>query len=76
MRGIRTKSGGRSRIFGETQVNIRRVTIRYRDGRALTFKPDRYSEFYSEDDLGKLADILNKAASTREWAHVEERYAR
>lgn len=78
MHGIRTKSeSGRSRVFGQTVVNIRRVSIRYRDGRTLTFIPDQNSEFYAEDDLGKLADIIDKAAKIGEWGeNVEDRYAR
>lgn len=78
MYGIRTKGeSGRSRVFGQTVVNIRRVSIRYRDGRILTFIPDKNSEFYAEDDLGKLADIIDKAAKIAEWgANVEDRYAR
>ena len=49
---------------------IRRVTVRYSDGRVLNFVPDAGREIFDEDDLLELEKVLMRASSTAEWSEV------
>jgi len=55
-------------------TDIRRIEVRYKDGRVVCFVPEAKREFYSGDDSNQLARVLTTASSTVEWAHVLERY--
>jgi len=56
-------------------TNIRRVEVRYADGRVMNFVAEYGREFFSEDDSAKLSEVLAKASAIAEWAEVSERYA-
>lgn len=49
------------------------ITIRYADGRALRFVPDAGREYFSEDDVLQVVEIVMKAAATSEWAGINTR---
>ena len=51
---------------------IRRVAVRYSDGRVLNFIPDAGREVFNEDDLLELEKVLMRASTTAEWAEVGE----
>ncbi len=53
--------------------DVYRITIRYADGRALRFVPDAGREYFSEDDVLQLVEIVMKAAATSEWADINTR---
>lgn len=56
-------------------TNIRRIEVRYSDGRIVRFVPEAGREFFSPDDSRHLVEVLAKSSSTAEWAEVSERYA-
>ena len=55
------------------QGGIRRIVVRYSDGRVLNFDPDAGRETYSEDDILELKEILDRASSKAEWAGINTR---
>ena len=54
----------------ESQGGIRRIVVRYSDGRVLNFDPDAGRETYSEDDILEFKEILDKASAKAEWAGI------
>lgn len=56
-------------------TNIRRIEVRYSDGRVVRFVAEGGREFFSSDDSGQLVEVLTKASSIAEWAQLSERYA-
>jgi len=56
-------------------TNIRRIEVRYSDGRIVRFVPEARREFFSKDDSSQLVEVLTKSSSIMEWAEVSERYA-
>ncbi len=52
---------------------VRRIQVRYHDGRTLTFVADMDREFFSEDDLLELKKVLDRASSAAEWAEITNR---
>jgi hypothetical protein len=66
----------RSRQMQESpgsQGGIRRIVVRYSDGRVLNFDPDASRETYSEDDILEFKEILDRASAKAEWAEVSAR---
>jgi hypothetical protein len=57
----------------ESQGGIRRIVVRYSDGRVLNFDPDAGRETYSEDDVLEFKEILDKASAKAEWAEIGTR---
>jgi hypothetical protein len=57
----------------ERQSGIRRIVVRYSDGRVLNFDPDAGRETYSEDDILEFKEILDRASAKAEWAEVSTR---
>ena len=55
--------------------NIRRIEVRYSDGRVVRFVAEAGREFFSKDDSAQLVKLLTKSSSISEWANVSERYA-
>ena len=51
-------------------TGVRRVIVRYADGRTLEFIPDGGNELFSEDDLAQLQKVFNRAATRAEWAEA------
>lgn len=71
MHGIertRDMRGSSGEYFG-----VRKITLRYSDGREVSFVPDAGEGLFSEDDILKLKEILDAASSVAEWAEVTER---
>ena len=56
-------------------TNIRRIEVRYSDGRVVRFVAEAGREFFSKDDSTQLVEVLTKSSSIMEWADVSERYA-
>ena len=57
----------------EDGVGITRIVVRYSDGRVMNFVPDAGREAFSEDDILKLHNILERSSSTAEWAAINTR---
>ena len=57
----------------EREGGIRRIVVRYSDGRVLNFDPDAGRETYSEDDILEFKEILDKASAKAEWAEISTR---
>ncbi|QYJ14520.1 hypothetical protein Rxycam_00316 [Rubrobacter xylanophilus DSM 9941] len=49
---------------------VRRVVVRYADGRTLEFIPDGGNALFSEDDVAQLQKVFNRAATRAEWAEA------
>jgi hypothetical protein len=56
-----------------SQGGITKIMVRYSDGRVLNFVPDAGREAFSEDDVLELKKLLDRATSTAEWAHINDR---
>jgi hypothetical protein len=57
------------------QVLIRRICIRYEDGRRVCFVPEAGEEFFSQDDAHRVVGMLHKGSEALEWGLIEsERY--
>lgn len=54
---------------GETgsDTRVRRVSVHYAGGGMMAFVPEAGEEFFSKDDLDRLAGILDKSSSALEW---------
>ncbi len=65
----------RKRTAGEetesSYTNVRRVVVRYVDGRTVTFVPEAGREDFSQDDMHELAKIFARASSTAEWSELD-----
>lgn len=57
----------------EREGGIRRIVVRYSDGRVLNFDADAGRETYSEDDILEFKEILDKASAKAEWAEIGAR---
>ncbi len=57
----------------EQGVGVTRVVVRYSDGRVMNFVPDAGRDAFSEDDILELRNVLERAASTAEWADINTR---
>ncbi len=57
-----------------SEVWIRRVSVRYEDGRVTTFVPEAGEEYFSQDDAGRLVGILRKSSAGLEWGQMPEGY--
>lgn len=51
---------------------IKRVVVRYSDGRTLSFHPEAERDFYSEDDIEDLVHVLDHASGVAEWTNASE----
>jgi hypothetical protein len=56
-----------------SQGGIRRIVLRYSDGRVLNFMADADRETFSEDDILELKKVLDTASSKAEWADISGR---
>ena len=57
----------------ESEGGIRRIVVRYSDGRVLNFDADAGRETFSEDDILEFKEILDKASAKAEWAEISAR---
>jgi len=57
----------------DTSNGIKRIVLRYADGRTVNFVPDASRTLFSEDDILELKKVLDRAASVAEWAEVTAR---
>jgi hypothetical protein len=58
-----------------SQVLIRRICIRYEDGRRVCFIPEAGEEFFSRDDVRRVVRMLHIGSEALEWGLIEsERY--
>lgn len=55
-----------------TEIGIKRIVLRYSDGREHVFLPEGGRSAFSEDDALQMAEILDKASARSEWAEVSE----
>ena len=64
----RTPHGAEDRGAGE--VLIRRIRVRYGDGRRTRFVPGAGEEFFSRDEAHRVVGVLHKGSETLEWGPV------
>jgi hypothetical protein len=57
----------------EREGGIRRIVVRYSDGRVLNFDPDAGRETFSEDDILEFKEILDQASAKAEWVEINTR---
>lgn len=56
-----------------SEVRVRRIVVRYSNGRVLNFIPEAGRELFSEDDMLELVKVLEHAYSNLEWVEVASR---
>jgi hypothetical protein len=71
MHGIQRENRRSSQA--ETGVGVSRIVVRYADGRVMKFVPDAGRRAFHEDDVLELKKIVDRAASTAEWADINTR---
>jgi hypothetical protein len=71
MHGIERNHGQHE--SGEHDSSVRKIIVRYSDGRELTFVADASREFFSEDDILELKKVFSHAAAAAEWSEVTAR---
>jgi hypothetical protein len=49
------------------QLLIRRICVRYEDGRKVCFVPEAGEEFFSRDDAHRVVGMLHKGSEVLEW---------
>ena len=63
--GRRTTNGPEDRRASE--VLIRRICVRYEDGRRVCFVPEAGEEFFSQDGAHRVVGMLHKGSEVLEW---------
>lgn len=53
-------------------AGVKRIVMRYTDGRELAFLPEGGRGGFSTDDALQMAEILDMASARSEWAEVSE----
>lgn len=53
-------------------AGVKRIVIRYSDGRECVFLPEGGRDGFSGDDALQIAEILDIASAKSEWAEVSE----
>ncbi len=56
-------------------THVRRIEVRYSDGRIVRFLAEAGRDFFSRDGAGQLVKTLTQASSNAEWAQLGESYA-
>jgi hypothetical protein len=56
-----------------SEVLIRRICVRYEDGRKVCFVPEAGEEFFSRDDVHRVVGMLHKGSETLEWTRRQRR---
>jgi hypothetical protein len=54
-----------------SEVLIRRICIRYEDGRRVCFVPEAEEEFFSRDDVHRVVGMLHIGSEDLEWGLTE-----
>jgi hypothetical protein len=49
------------------QVLLRRICVRYEDGRRVCFVPEAGEEFFSRDDVHRVVGMLHIGSEALEW---------
>lgn len=57
----------------EPDHRVKRIVVRYADGRNLDFVADAGRDFFSEDDILELKKVFSHAAAAAEWSEVTAR---
>jgi hypothetical protein len=55
-----------------SEVLIRRISIRYEDGRLMNVIPEAREEFFSQDDVERLVGVLLESSAALEWGQIAE----
>jgi hypothetical protein len=56
-----------------SELLIRRICVRYEDGRKVCFVPEAREEFFSRDDVQRVVGMLHIGSETLEWDPAPER---
>jgi len=59
-----------------SELLIRRICVRYEDGRKVCFVPEAEEEFFSRDDVHRVVGMLHKGSEILEWDPAPERTRR
>jgi hypothetical protein len=54
------------------EMLIRRICLRYEDGRKVCFVPEVGEEFFSRDDAHRVVGMLHKGSEALEWGPALE----
>jgi len=53
-------------------AGIKRIVVRYGDGRELHFMPEGGRKGFSGDDALQMAEILDMASARSEWSEISD----
>jgi hypothetical protein len=53
------------------EMLIRRISIRYEDGRRVCFVPEAGEEFFSQDDARRVVGMLHTGSEDFEWGLIK-----
>ncbi len=53
-----------------SEVLIRRICVRYEDGRRVCFIPEAGEEYFSRDDVHRVVGMLHTGSEAMEWGLV------
>lgn len=53
-------------------AGVKRIVVRYTDGRELVFLPEGGRRGFSGDDALQMAEVLDMASGRSEWAEASE----
>jgi hypothetical protein len=73
MQGIEVRGRAHNGSGDESaaEVRIRRICLRYEDGRGVCFVPEAGEEFFSRDDVHRLVGMLHTGSEDLEWGLTE-----
>jgi hypothetical protein len=57
-----------------SEVWLRRISVRYEDGRVISFVPEANQEYFSQDDAERVVGILRKSSAALEWGQMPQGY--
>ena len=55
-----------------SRVLIRRICVRYEDGRKVCFIPEAGEEFFSRDDVHRVVGMLHIGSEALEWGLTKQ----
>lgn len=71
---VRTRAANGTEARTASQVLIRRICVRYEDGRRMCFIPEFEEEFFSRDDVRRVVGMLHIGSEHLEWGPALEGY--
>lgn len=69
---VRRRGGNGAGEPRTAEVLMRRICLRYEDGRRMCFVPEAGEEFFSRDDVHRVVGMLHGGSEALEWGQTLE----